>query len=622
MGDQDTAFVARAQQVMALHAGGRLEDAVAGYQKLLADFGPRAGVLANLGAALKDLGRYDAAVAACRDALALAPDMAVAQANLGAALVSAGRYADGETACRRAVELAPGSPETHANLGDALLHGGQPQAAVAAYRQALALKPQAPGILANLGLALRRCGQVDEALAALTLALRQDPRQVAALANLAALTWEVGRPAESGALYKAALEVRPGDVRLHRGAALSAVYREDVDSAAIADIHRRFGEACRRPARPVAIADPDPKRRLRIGFLSGDLHRHPLAANLLPGLRHHDKRAVSLHFYAHGAKNDEVTQAFRALADGWCDISRLDDEAAAARIREDGIDILVSLAGHLDDNRPVICAWRAAPVQISLYDVTTSGLDEMDYIVADRIMVPRTGEEWFIERPLCLPTFYVADPPLDFPAIRKDRPAGPPVFGCFNNPAKIGPGTLALWGRLLAARPDARLLLKYHDFYATDEIRTRFTAHLTASGAGADQISFVSSRDGRDTLLARYDGVDVALDTSPFSGSTVTFQALAMGVPVVTLAHTRMMGRWSGAMLTALGLEDWIAATPDSYIAKAVELAGLSGDGAWREALRARLVASSLCDGPKWARRMERLYRAVWRRAVKKVAGV
>jgi predicted O-linked N-acetylglucosamine transferase (SPINDLY family) len=255
-------------------------------------------------------------------------------------------------------------------------------------------------------------------------------------------------------------------------------------------------------------------------------------------------------------------------------------------------------------------------VQISLHDAATSGIDEMDYIIGDRRLIPGGGGEIFVERPLRLPVFYLADPPDAFPPLPAERPAGPPVFGCFTNPAKIGPGTLALWGRLLAAVPEARLLLKYRDFYASDDVRLRFAGHLTRHGARAEQIVFETVREDLAALLARFTAMDVLLDTAPFSGSTATFQALGMGVPVVTLAQTRMVGRWSAAILGALGLEDWIADGPESYIAIAARLARDPDLWAGRQALRDRLAASSLCDGEGWARRMERLYRSVWRRAV------
>ena len=249
-----------------------------------------------------------------------------------------------------------------------------------------------------------------------------------------------------------------------------------------------------------------------------------------------------------------------------------------------------------------------------MHDVATSGLAEMDYLIADRWLSPRRSTEFFRERVLRLPCFPIFDPPNDLPPA-ENREEGPPVFGCFNNPAKITPSVLALWGRILAAIPKAKLTLKYHYAYRSEGLRTHFLSLLTAAGATPDQVNFLQDKEALFETLKRYNDVDVALDCFPFSGSTTSFQALSMGVPVVTWPQDRMVSRWSETMLRTIGLEELVANSGDEYVRLAFDLA--NDMASWRERrqeIRSRVANSSLCNGGRWAKNIERLYRAVWRK--------
>ena len=575
----------------------------------------------NLGAALKGLGRLDEAITAYGRAVAVKPDYPAAWSNLGEALMKAGRLEDAEAACRRAVALAPALAQAHNNLGAVLTEAGRFDEAEAVLRTTLALRPDYAEALSNLGRALVEQGRHDEAVAAYRRALAFAPGLAEANANLGSALILQARQAEGMAYYEAAIAARP-DVAVHKALLACATYRDDLDGAALRALHTRFGTTFAQPADPLpdfggdGDAEADPDRRLRIGYLSSDLREHPVGHNLLPVLRRHDRTRFSPHLYAHVPRPSAMTAAFRALADGWCDIAGLTDAQVAERIRADRIDILVSLAGRFDNNRPLVCARRAAPIQISLHDVATSGLAGMDYLIADRWLSPRGSGEFFTERVLRLPSFPVAALPAEPPG-RAGRGDGPPVFGCFNNPCKITPTALALWGRILAAVPGSTLVLKYMDAYGSPELCDRLRGRLAAAGAGAGQVRFLGGRESGRDFLARYHEVDIALDTLPFSGSTTSFQALAMGVPVVTWPWDRMVSRWTFSMLRTLHLDELIAHTGDGYVGIAVDLAhDIQRWRRRRHEIRRRVAASSLCDSRRWAGNVERLYRAVWRRRI------
>ncbi|MBV8536566.1 MAG: hypothetical protein JO128_13295, partial [Alphaproteobacteria bacterium] len=362
--------------------------------------------------------------------------------------------------------------------------------------------------------------------------------------------------------------------------------------------------------------DRDPGRRLRVGWLSSDFHWHPVARNLERLFRHVDRAKFELFGYADVRQPNRVTEWFRGQADSWRSVVGMDDDGVAEQIRADRVDVMIYLAGRFDDNRPQVAAWRAAPVQVSLYDAATSGLSEMDYLIADPVLVPRRAAERFTERVVRLPYLFSIQPPLaDSPAVAMPPCAvsGSPTFGSFNNPAKLSAQTLALWAKVLRRRPDARLLLRFHEAYADASILSRLRHEI-----GSDQMARVQfdieSRPLKDHLDL-YRQVDVALDPFPFNGSTTTFEALWMGVPVVTLLGETMMARWSASMLRALKLDELVAHTSEEYVEIALTLAGdpqrLSE---LRAVLRERVLTSPLCDGRHFTHHFERLVRALWRR--------
>ncbi len=394
------------------------------------------------------------------------------------------------------------------------------------------------------------------------------------------------------------------------------MYSPARDPQAAFDVHRRFEDMLARPLYRKILPhrnQADPARRLRVGYLSSDLYSHPVARNLLPVIHGHDRAHVELYFYAEVDRPDTVTKVFQSLADGWRSTVGLDDEQVATLIRDDGIDILVCLAGRLDKNRPLVCAYKPAPIQISFHDAATSGLSVIDYLFSDRVLTPRNTTERFSERLLCLPNFYVAEIPGDLPPIEPRH--GPVVFGCLNNPSKITDDVLDLWGELLAATPDSRLLLRYKNLYETAGIRARVQSVLDRHGIAPARVSFPSAGMTTAEHLTLYNEIDIALDPFPYSGSTTTFEALLMGVPVVTLRGGTMLSLTSAAMLTSLKLTDLIAERREDYLAIARNLAAdTSRRASLRTGLRALVARSALCDGAKKARQIERFFRVAWKR--------
>lgn len=572
--------------------------------------------LTNLADVLARLRRLDEAETCCRTALRLKPDFAEAHNTLGSILAGLGRLSEAETSCRTAVQLQPNSALAHNNLGSIVKELRRPGEAAASFREAVRLNPDLPEARNNLGTALKDLGRLDEAEASLRAALDLRSDFLEAEVNLSVVMLAQHRYDEIVPHYEKILAKNPTIATAWRALLFTLPYIPDFDLRRYVDFNRAFGRVVANVAttRPLAN-DRSPDRRLRVGWLSSDFRGHPVGRNLESLFAHRDRSQFETICYSEVRTPDALTNRFRDLSDLWRPTLGVDAADVADMIRSDRIDIMVYLAGRFDGNRSTVAAWRPAPVQISFHDVATSGHDEMDYLIADPVLAPRNSAEGFTERVLRLPNFCLHVPPSDGPS-----PGEPPslsgrdvTFGCFHNPIKLNSQVMTLWAEVLRRIPRARLRFKYMERYASEILQETTRRRLGAEFA--DRIEFDPARSPLGRHLADYNQVDIALDPFPFNGSTATFESLWMGVPVITLAGDRMVARWAASILSKVGLTDLVATSPQHYVDLACQLAADQGRLAeLRANLRDRVLRSSLCDGAKTTRYLERAFRAVWRR--------
>jgi len=635
-----------------LQSSGRSDAALEWFEKAAAIKPDDARIQYNVAVALQDLRRRDESMAAYGRAIALDPQLMEAQNNLGLLLIESGDCLAAIERLRAAVELKPSSATVWNNLGKALHDAGRLDDALASFDHAIQIDQNYAEAHANKGAVLRVIGRLADALEELDRAISLNGNQADAHANRGIVLRDLGRLDEAYECLSRATDLRPDEPEFHLTMALLHNERAEhpqaeasarralaLDPASVTTHRRllgillyqamdeaeRFAE-CRRFGERFKVEAPahmrrrpaagSPQRRLRVGYVSSDLRGdHPVARNLEPLFLNHDRSRFEIAVYADIAAPDATTRRFQSYVDAWRPIDGRRDPEVASLIRSDDIDILVLLAGRFDRNRPQIAAYRPARAHVSFHDPATSGLPHMDYLISDRVLSPRHGGERFTERVLRLPRFYLHAPLESAPPVRPRRAAGRPVFGCFNNPAKLSADCLALWGRVLTAVPEAALHLKFRNWYRSEALRQRVVRALGEAGVGAERVVFgEDDRPGQHHLDA-YNDIDVALDPFPFTGSTTTFEALWMGVPVISRAGATMVSRWSAAMLAAVGLLPLTAPAADDYVAAA---AGLVRDpvrlAELRRDLRERVRHSGLCDGRARARQIERLYRAIWRR--------
>ena len=602
---------------------GKLDEAMAAYRQAVAVRPDYAEAHSNLGNALTSRGKFDEAIAACRRAVAIRPDYAEAHSNLGAALASRGKLDEAAAAYRQAIRVRPDFVQAHSNLGNTLTNQGKLDEAIAAYRQAIAIRPDYAEAHSNLGNALTDQGRLDEAIAAYREAIRVRPDFAEAHSNLGGALTDQGKLDEAIAAYRQAIGLSADLAVANSGLLFSLNYDDKATAGRVFAEHLEWGaKFARKALQPAASAsDHETGKRLRIGYVSPDLRAHSVAYFLEPLLRGHDRQAVEIFCYAEVARPDGVTARLRELSDYWLTTIGLSDDELAERIRADGVDILVDLAGHTVKNRLGVFARKPAPVQATwLGYPNTTGLDAIDYRLVDATTDPvGQADAWASETLVRLEGGF-----LCYGGVKDARePAAPPslatgvvTFGSFNNPAKLSASTLDAWARLLIRLPQARLLLKGKAF-ADPGARALLLGRLGEHGVAAERVELVGWLPGADAHLALYDRMDVALDPFPYNGTTTTCEALWMGVPVVTLRGDRHAGRVGASLLEQIGLTDLVGQSLDDYVEIA---AGLAGDptrlAELRRSLRPRMAASPLCDGPAFAHKMEAAFRDMWRRSV------
>jgi protein O-GlcNAc transferase len=336
--------------------------------------------------------------------------------------------------------------------------------------------------------------------------------------------------------------------------------------------------------------------RLRVGYLSAGFRCQPLACFTEPLLANHDRSRFEVVCYHDHLHEDEVTRRFKGYAGLWVPCSSMSDENLAHRIRADGIDILIGLNGHSEDNRSLTFARNPAPVQMTwLGHVGGTG----GYRVTDWQADPQGYELFAAEKLLRLPASYFCyRPPAQVPDVG-ELPAqsnGYITFGSFNDLAQVSDATAVLWSNVLEAVPGSKLLMKT-DTLADWNVRDSLLQRFAEQGVAAHRLELIGRNEDAENPLAVYNRVDIALDTWPYNGAAAMCEALWMGVPVISLEGPMHASRIGLSILNAAGLVEFAACDPVHYVALARAWAQCRASlPALRAHLRARLSTSPLMD--------------------------
>lgn len=537
-----------------------------------------------LGACLERQGKE--VLTAFQKAVQCLPDDAEAHNNLGFALHELGRFEEAAESCRRAIALRPDFAEAHNNLGNALNDSGQSNSALVSYRKALTIKPDFVEAHHNLGNALNMLGQIESAIVS----------------------------------YRHALHLRPNFTTAYSDLLFSLGYTASTSPQAYLTEARLFGEVVTQGVHHKfdewGCDFQSQRLRLRVGVVSGDLSNHPVGYFTESLLAQLDPAKIELIAYTNNPKTDDLTLRIKPYFMQWRDVFGLNSETAARLIHDDGVHILMDFSGHTANNCLPVFAWKPAPVQCTwLGYFASTGVAEMDYLLADAHVIPRAEENHFTEKVWRLPDSYLCFTPPSVAVRPAELPAssnGLITFGSFNNLTKMNDAVVALWARVLHAIPNSRLFLKtlqLNDVGICDATRHKFSLH----GISANRL-LLEGASPRAELLAAYQRVDIALDTFPYPGGTTSVEALWMGVPVLTKRGDRFLSHMGESIMHNAGLSDWIANDDDDYLAKAIAHASnIECLATLHDVLRQQVLESPLFNAKKFARNFEEALWGMWR---------
>lgn len=603
---------------ISLRAVGRVEEAIASFRAAIAGAPQLMEAHLNLGEALLELNRFDEAMECFETVLAAWPGNVKALFDLGKCLDGVARTKEAIACFERALAIAPSDADGLCALGSILLRLKRNEEALGIYGRAVAAAPDSALARNGMACALKEVGRQDEALAAFETASALDPDNATIHCNMGIVYRDMHREEEALAAYKKALSIDPEYLEARTLLISATNYVADFSKDELFEISCRYGDSVARLAKPFKDHknDKSPDRRLRAGFVSGDLCSHPVGFFLEGALAELNAETVELFAYSTTAKDDSVTQKLKTLMSVWRDVRLVSDARLADMIVGDGIDILIDLAGHTAGNRLPVFAWKPAPIQVAWIGyVATTGVREIDYILCDRWVMPPEEERYFVEKPFRLPNNYLC---FSMPAFDIDvgpLPAdrnGYITFGSFNNLTKINEPLIACWAKTLLAVPDSRLYLKTL-LLGKDGVRGKICKSFANHGISPDRLILEGASPRRD-LLESYNAVDIALDTFPYTGGVTSIEAMWMGAPVLTLSGNSYSSRIGESVVSNAGLPDWVAHSPDDYVAAALRHASdTDGLRALRASLRGKLLASSLGDSALFARGLEGAFREMWR---------
>ncbi len=633
----------------------RFQEAIGAFFLELAVTPDHAPSLTEIGTCLARTGRTEDGIPYLQRGLLRTPKMPLAQYSLGLALLTENHRKEAIEALDRALMLDGAFADAYRTRGLAHALDGEYDRAVEDLQAAAALDSKNYRAMLEVGVSFgkeARDGQAGRlfemaAKVAPNIALPQfvfgqflinsrryelgleyveralelDPLQAEPHAGRGFGLLGQGRIDEAVACFHRAGELKPESAEIAGNLLFALQHQFGVTKRELLDAHKKWAGLYRpnSPRDRLSFAnDPNPTRKLRIGLVSSDMHRHAVSFLVLRAFEQLAELGYEIFCYKTDRRHedDDFSERYKAIAKSWRDVSDLADPALAALIGEEHeIDILFDLAGHTAGNRLSLFARRAAPVQLSWAGyVGTIGLDTYDGIIANPVEIPPEDDEFYAEPIVRLPDCYVCYlPPANAPEVTPLPVVekGAFTFGCFNRPAKLNAEVGRAWAKIVEQVPGSRILMVYGGL---NESATQNAVYgvLESGGLSREHIELVGETE-QAQLLDAYGRVDLALDPFPYSGGVTTLEAMWMGVPVVTVVCDTFAGRHSATHLTAAGLADFCVESIDAYVALAVEWAQRPRElAALRAGLRARVAASPLNDQVRFGHHLSNELSRLW----------
>nr|CRH05889.1 putative GT41 : distantly related to UDP-GlcNAc: protein O-b-N-acetylglucosaminyltransferase [Candidatus Magnetococcus massalia] len=579
-------------------------------------------------------------------ALDLCPDSVELMGLMAMTRMDDGRYKDALVLLRDALKADPKRLKLGIPLSNCLIRVGRGREAAPIIHKLT--QSQDRVLLRQVAVLYQKMGQHDEALALLEKLVESDPDDDALQLHLCQCQLHSGQLSTASEVIDKARKhpenlpawaMLQGELALLRGdsetafalyytlfeqdklqedaqlskLAMISLYDDQLSDEEVARIHRVVAQRIEQNNHPCQSAPMLPSTALegplRVGYLLHREQSHHSILRFLTGLlQHQDKQLIHSYVYYTDPLHDEDIIAAKELAYRWRDVDGWNNQRLAAHMRKDGLHLLCDLQGHRDGNPLGVMALRPAPVQISLAGAPyATGLRSMDAIVVDEINY-HDGKH--IQETLRLPRSHFCFHPLteQHPPPRSLSSEQRISFGALHEVKTLSSTTINLWIKLLQAIPQGRLVLMAKGF-ADESVRQSFQRRFADQGIGPDRL-LLENALGRAENLRIYEQIDIALDPTPYNGTQTTFDALCMGVPVITLTGDRMVSKTGTSLLSAVGLDEWIAGSEEEYLAIATRWANQRDELlALKQQLRGRVEASPLCDWAGYSKALEQSLR-------------
>jgi predicted O-linked N-acetylglucosamine transferase (SPINDLY family) len=635
-----------------LHGLTRYEAAIASYDRALALKSDHLDAHANRGNALMELGRHDEALTAYDRVVALAPNDVAGPYGRANALAKLNRHEEALAFYDRALAITPEDPQILNNRGNTLSQLSRYEEALADFGRAITAAPNSADAFANRGDALMHLRRHEEALENYRRALDLNGLSFNALYGRGSALVELKRHGEAIAAFDRLLRQKPGypyaSGMLVYAQSTCCDWRDPVHTAEMIE-GIRAGKRVATPLALLAVCDseadklrcsrilmqdkfPPPKElwrgeiyrhdRIRVAYLSADLRTHPVGILMAGVFEHHDRTRFETIAISHGLDDrSEMRTRLKRAFDRFIDVQGKSDREVASLLRALEVDIAVDLTGLTASGRPGILAHRPAPVHVNYLGFAGSmAAPHMDYILADRIVIPEEQQQYYAEKVAYLPDSYM---PHDFArriAAHTPRrselglPENGFVFASFNNSYKFAPAMFDVWMRLLHAVEGSVLWLPNANPTAVRNLQRE--AH--ARGVLSERIVFAPHVPAGEDHLARLGSADLFLDTLPYNAHSTAMDALWAGLPILTVKGESFASRVAASLLTAAGLPELIVDSLDAYETLALDLArDRAALAALKEKLRHGRDSCALFDTARFTRNLEAALGMMWERTQK-----
>tara|TARA_B100001059_G_C17809691_1_gene571466 strand:- start:103 stop:2259 length:2157 start_codon:yes stop_codon:yes gene_type:complete len=558
-------------QGVALKNLGKLVEAKSCFLKVLSNEPKNHVCLSNLASCLNSLEEFNQALEYSELAASLNPEFAAAHSNMGLAYKGLGCLELAENSFIKAIDLSNSDSNCFVNYGNLLLDQRRVVDAKNLFLNALSINKSAEAFN-GLALCRKEEGFYKEAIDLLNKAIKLNPKSVTAMVNLANLLNLIGAPSEADRLYSRALRQEPENFQIRSKKLFNLNYIPDLSRNVILQEARKYNDKLKSNHQFIIKQIPISPKSIDIGFVSGDMNIHPIGFflnSLLPPLR---QKGIRSHIFYNGTLKDNITEEIIENCDSFTFISHINDLEVSKLIADKEISVLIDLSGHTGKNRLPLFSLRPCPIQCSwLGYFATTGIDQIDYFLSDFVLSSGDVQNYFVEKLLNLEKVWLCRGTISVDTEFSEAPClsnGYITFGSFVNRAKVNKKVLSLWASILDSIPNSRLFFKAKQ-YSDEFVRKQLLDFFVASGISKERIEF----EGPSSLQHYYKSyakVDIILDTFPFPGGTTSFDALYMGVPLISLNGDSYLSRFGKSILVNGDQSDWVANCERGYKALAI----------------------------------------------------